>query len=269
MSFRPQTGAHSIVETAISINVMQPIGGDLIEKLAKAHDSFKPDLPRMQRKAGFAFMVGAGDAAMAPTLPPMGGIIFDRVNPDGSLHSRINVDPNMITVNILNYTRWAEVWEKARDYLRRVGDILLVDSNRVSGATLQYVDLFDWDGDPTEYDAYKLISAEQGIVPKSLPRNSLNWHSHQGWFVPAHWSPADRVLERIHFDSIAADDGVTRVKVDTFLRYDILHPRTASDMVTGAAPAMDAVFDHLHTRCNQLFRSAITDDVARGIGLDA
>jgi uncharacterized protein (TIGR04255 family) len=191
------------------------------------------------------------------------GVVFDRVRPDGTLEWRVRADDRAIFVNCLDYTRWREVWARSRAYLFQARALLSAPDNPIVSILLQYVDVFEWQGDVAAYTLADLLRRESPYVPPSLWDKGPLWHLYQGWYrsndLPVR--EANRLLERVHLDGVLDDQGRPTVKMDTFLNLEARQPLNQD--------SIDQAFEGLHNVSSRLIGDYITTAIAQRIGLDA
>lgn len=264
MTFAPKTGGHSIAEVVFGLTFSEPFTADKIDELAESKDSWREFLPRVGRSSGFEFTIDVQAGISAPMVTPAPGAIFDRLNPDGTISWRLNVQQNSIYVNCLDYTSWTEIRPRAMELLKTASLLLATDTG-VSTIVLQYVDIWEWASERNGYDLRSLLRPEK-VVPGVFDKGP-NWHQHFGWFRPSDAMGGGRILERFHLDAV--DDPSTKpsVKLDGFLSFE-----PENKPVMGGAfwqsPQVDALFDGLHDLNKDIVRGLLTEDMANRIGLN-
>jgi hypothetical protein len=198
--------------------------------------------------------------------------MFDAVKRDGTLDWRLRVEDQWIGVNCLSYTRWAEVWPRARRLFVEAIETLGIDGNVLSNAALQCFDVFDWTGDVGGYDLSLLLRRDSPYVPAALwEQRSPLWHLHEGWYErrPDLIADQGQLLNRIHFDATTTAQRYS-VTVDHLLRADMPAGPTGLDELFGGEPSfIDRMMNALHIRNKEMLGLCITDDLAHRIGLNA
>lgn len=261
MAFSPKNGDHAIVEAVFGLAFSRPFTPAEIDRIISRRELWRDELPKMARTSQFDIIVGEGPVTIPP--PGGGGVTFERVNPDGTLNWRLRVDQSVILVNCLEYTRWSDVWPRAKRYFEEVCRAADATDLRLTSLLLQYVDVFGWDGDPEDYDASMLVDASTGFVPSSVLKRGSFWHLHQGWFDQV---PAGRRLERVHIDAVHDENDRPIVKIDSFLQLSMTEQRNVVTYFDDAT--LETIFSELHLRGKQLFREIIRDEVCQEIGLN-
>lgn len=265
MPFEPQGPNHAIIEAVFGFQLARNVTASEVDLLIAVHDKvFKADLPRINRTQ--VMMIGALPANLQFT-PPVPGVSFDSIKKDGSLEWRLRVDDNSLLVNCLDYSRWSQVWPKARDYLAAASEILLATDNAVTGVLLQYIDVFRWAGKVDDYDVGELLDVDSDHVPLSVLDCQPLWHLHQGWYRTDNLPVPGRILERVHLDAVLDDNGTPVVKVDTYMLLELAMQQNKVATFGGSAPMAEKVFGGLHSVNKALLKSFLTQDMAKKINL--
>lgn len=268
MPFEPKSGQHAIIEAVFGLQFARPFSQAVIEQVVAAHGEWQDHLPRLARSGAFQVVIGSFGLPPPDFGPFGGGVTFERVKPDGALAWRLKVEGNSIFVNCLEYEGWTQVWAKVRPLLHRVTQLVDADGdNPVVSSILQYIDVFEWQGDAANYDASQLLRAGALVTEPALSRGPF-WHLHQGWFREDNRLGNGRLLERLHIDSVADERGTPTVKFDSYLAFTPQEPHATQGgklLVEGSLGV--AWFGTLHDLDKELLASAITSEQAKKIGL--
>lgn len=269
MAFQPKAGEHAVVEVVFNATLENHIAPKDMEVLAKSHDRFKSELPRLNRSQTVELFLGEGPPPPNLQIPvPTAGVMFERIKPDGTLEWRLNVSSNSLTVNCLAYTRWGEVWPRACRHMAEAARIVGGGNQRVTNLTLQYIDIFEWHGTEEPYDIGLLLRVGTGAVPSDIGKRGVLWHLHQGWFNFSNLPYPGRQLERVHLDAVLDEQSNPIVKVDTLIRADLEQPLSNSDLFRQNGAVAEKMFSYLHDRSKEVFSDFLTEDAAKGIGLN-
>jgi len=236
-----------------------------VGRLEAAHDLWKSEFPKMSRIQTITVAVGSGPSGL-PT-PPI-GISFDRYKTDGSLDWRVRVGEQQIVINCLNYTRWNEVWGRAKELLRQFSDTIAAPDNRVTGMGLQYIDVFVWEGNVEKYDVKQLLRDDSKMVPASIWDRGPLWHLYQGWFETEGLPRAGRLLKRVHLDAIEGNSQFS-VKVNNTLRLDMKTAAQLNKVFGGARPAIEKIYSELHVKSKRVLAELLIEEMAERIDLNA
>ncbi|NTG19403.1 TIGR04255 family protein [Agrobacterium rhizogenes] len=267
MTFVPKSGAHALVEVVWGLTFSRPFSQSEIESAIKERVRWS-ELPRVSRTSGFQFILG--NAAPAPDfqfpIAPGGGVSFDRVNPDGTLAWRLKFDQNNIFVSCLQYTRWADIWPKVQDFLNNACDLAVSEDNLVTSAIMQFIDVFEWEGDKSEYSTGELLNPESRLIPSAVFDRSQFWHLHQGWFDDETARGIARIHQRIDIDGVEDGEGLPIVKIDSYIQHQ-LHTVKESKAIF-ASGWIEEIFGEMHQEGKRMIASLLTPDMARRIDLN-
>lgn len=263
VAFDPISGEHAISEVVFGLTFSRPFAPHELDRVAKSHNEWQDELPRLSRTGGgFEIVFGQVGAPLSGFPTVVGGVSFERIKPDGTLDWRVLVDQNNVFINCLSYTRWADVWPRAREYIKRIIQIAGASENLVSGSILQYVDIFRWTAERTSYNLSEILSAGDH-VPRSLFDKGHLWHLHQGWFE---LDENGRILERIHIDGVEDQNSTPIVKLDTYMHHQLATFYTQSEAVNNGW--LESTFDSMHNKNKWLLGSFITPQLAKRIKLN-
>ena len=269
MAFKPRGDRHAVVEVVFGLLLDRAVSASEISSLEANHGNWSEDLPRMERAAVVPLFFGNVLNPMSEQMHmPAGGIIFTHFKPDGNPTLRLRIENNVIFINCLAYTRWAEIGTKARSIINRIYEAALAESGlSVIGSMLEVVDVFDWVPSDDDYDAKDLFS-DNGVRLTSgfLDRGPL-FHHYEGWYQTTDLPPeAGRKLERVHIDSQEYGESYS-VKFDCFQQLDHIAPVAIGDYLA-ANGACDKLFDFLHDSNKRILGEYITQEMAVRIKLN-
>lgn len=266
MTFKPATEKHAIIEAVFGLLYARQFTAKEIEATVAAHEKQWPELPRLNRTQILQVQMGVGPVPDQAVPPLVAGVSFDRVQPDGKPGWRLLFDETRTIVNCLDYDSWSNVWPRAWDYLEKASDALQSRNNPLVGAFLQYVDVFEWRGDPKDYSVDKLLSRESPYVPASVFQSGPLWHLHQGRYIEDGSPVKGRLLQRIHLDAGMARQN-SFVKIDSFLSLDFSEPMTITGALKEKKDKIGPIFEFLHDMDKRILRDYLTPELAKDIGL--
>jgi uncharacterized protein (TIGR04255 family) len=266
MPFRPLNDKHAIQEVVFVLTFSRPFKGDEMKRFEDAHHLWEGDLPKLIQEQVVSLMWGSGPP---PQLePPVPGRMFERYKSDGTQAWRLRANNNWLAVNCLAYTRWADIWGRARTLLQQSSDVISSEDSLVVGLALQYVDAFIWEGDIEQYDLRELLREDSEFIPRSLWGRGPTWHLHQGWFRMTELPEVGRrLLERMHLDALSQNE-VYVVKFDNTLRLDLRDGVAPRGLFTGQDALIDLVFEQLHAENKRTMAGYLSDPIKERIGLD-
>jgi uncharacterized protein (TIGR04255 family) len=268
VKFNPINERHAIAEVVFQLVLDQNFSPKGIQSLIDTHAKWKDDLPRLNVHTPIEIPLlgseGSGVVSLSGGSP--GGVSFEAMKRDGSLEWRLQALGNSLTVNCLDYSRWPEVWARAKSYLQAVSQMICESGVAFRQCLLQYVDIFEWRGPVENYHATSLLKADSRYLPESIWAYGPLWHLHQGWFSLL----ADgRVLNRINLDGVQVNDDRYQVRIDSYLSIEFRSPIKIADRLAEDWPQVDEIFTKLHGLNKELLSNLIVDEVQQRIGLNA
>lgn len=273
MPFRPISDRHAIVEVVFGLIFKRHFSATEIEGLLEQHEHhLKEELPKVGRTSAVQIVFGEGAIPPDVSIPaPTSGVTFDAVQRDGTLGWRLKADDKALYVNCLIYSNWTDTWQTARNYLKLATDTLGNSENPVVSLVLQYIDVFEWQGEEADYDLAQLLDVDSPYIPKPLWRRGPLWHLHQGWYRSDGLPAEGRLLERIHLDGTVDRKSKSKrliVKMDTFLNLTLKRPCDPSIVFRDDEALADGVFVALHDLNKQIVSDYITAEMAERISLN-
>ena len=269
MAFMPLREQHAIAEVIFALQVSPGITHADRGKLKSAHAKWQAQLPALRDQPTVALHVFShGEQPPPPPVPPLD---FVRYKSDGNIDWRLHIQDDRIIVNCLAYTRWQHIWTQARVLFAHVSEIL-EEATGIASASLQYVNVFSWNGPTEAYDSRLLLNEHSPCVPDSVLVHGPLWHLHQGWFSPIADPAGGRILDRMHIDAIADQHGLHLVKFENLLRFDFdgdSADRQVKPAFSTPPTLIDNSFDRLHDFAKQSLGNYLTADVQRTINLHA
>lgn len=287
MPFKPIHGDHAILEVVFQVTLDRPFLRPEIQALAAEHAMLAEELPSARVVEQFQPVVDATGGEVFVSLPQVGQaptatpiLEFSAFRRDGNIEWRLQCAGPFVTVNCTTYTRWERVWGRACHYLSFALSKTGAEPRKVQHLLLQYIDLFTWRGARDGYRASELLDLASPLFPASLEGRGPIWHLHQGWFSDPSTtpgasarSPAGRVLERFHLDSVEGmvagqSESNPSVRIDNLIRYDLTTPVEVQGLFSGNGVGLTC-FEVMHQLNKQRLREALSRAAAEEIGLGA
>lgn len=264
MPFEPAGISHAITEVVFGLAFERPFAPEEIVAVLNAQDKFKDRLPGVNRMSSFPIFIQGHQIG-----DQNAGIAFDRYNSAGGLEQRLRIEGNAIHVNSLTYSRWDEVSRDALALISECMSIAIQSKNHVKGVLLQYVDLFQWNGDIEEYSLSELFNKKSSFYPGSIFGKGPFWHLHQGWFRTKSLPTKGKMLERLTTDGVLNEQGQPLVKIDCYLGLDIDTGAASNDLSLKRGDEISVIdlFDYLHEQNKIIVKSCLTDEMNNRIGL--
>lgn len=268
--FKPLREAHAISEMVAFIETVRPFDTEVLTKLSKLQRTLRKELPKFETVQTVTATVDMQNNALSRAemlSPKLGGIVLQRIGPDGEAQWVLRIMENVIAVHCLDYTRWADVWKKTRKYLVEVFALLDISQNPVSGIGIKYVDKFIHELGDGDYDASQLIKKESALITPVIFDKGPLWHSHCGWYESSGPESKARFLNQCNVSTIyEKTDHVTTVEHNALMRYlsPVLNPLRAGK---NDATLLDEVMEELHEANKRLLRGLLTDSMCKRIRL--
>ena len=263
MAFVLFSERHAIAEITFALQITPQITHHDRAMLLQAHSKWRKFLPDVVNVQSVGFSIGT-PLGQPPPPPPPPPIQFVRGQTGGSLEWRLHAAEGNVVINCLAYTRWHDVWKRARTLFTNVSKIL-PNETAISSASLQYTNVFPWDKTTDEgYNVRKLLNENSPRVPAAILECGPYWHLHQGWFSQVDELPEiARALDRTHMGGTDDPKNGRQVKFESLHRLDFTADATPrfrkafrSDSTT-----IDSHFDFLHKRA----KASLSDYLAAGL----
>ncbi|MER9107342.1 TIGR04255 family protein [Mesorhizobium sp. M0848] len=266
MSFEPISGKHAIVEAVFGVTLRRAFNSSEIEALVNSHDRWRGQVPKLSRQTMMQVAVGEG-IPPAFMQAPAGGVIFDRVKPDGTLAWRLSALDQSLLVNCGDYTRWAEVFPTTLALMTDAAEVAAISSNPITNLLLQYVDIFEWKDRNKSPRFDQILDLKSDWLPKNIGQSGHLWHVHQGWFRTEGLPMPGRLLERINFDGVMNQNNEPALRIDSYLRLDLQNPIKSSDLFRKSQGR--EFFEFLHNSSKELISKFLTKAAQDRIALNA
>ena len=268
MSFEPINGHHSIVEVVFGIHVSTIFRVEEIQEVKNAHDRWKMFLPKILESQLIEVSASFSERTRPAVEPP---VSFVRYRADGNFEWELLILPNAIIMKCSNYLGWNYIWKSVRDVFREVSEVLTEKSRLVNSVTLQYTDVFLWEGKNKDYDASKLLNLNSEYIPPTIIKNGPLWHLHQGWFRDIE-NPIDgRLLMRMHLDSLNEKEKLF-VRIENLNRFDFSNQTnsiTLNNVLLKEDGTIDNIFSDLHNWSKISLSEVLHSDLQQKINLNA
>ncbi|SHF06482.1 TIGR04255 family protein [Kaistia soli DSM 19436] len=265
MPFEPIYGHHSVQEVVFTLIFQRPFDQKSLQDLQAAHSEWKAELPKIEIPQIFHFSIGPFDSAEQAA---QSGIAFQSFKRDGSIDWRLLANMQTLVVNCATYTRWADVWGRARNLLASSAKHLARSGNVVASISLQYIDTFKWNGSAKSYSIDNLIRRDSRYFPEALwdANNSPLWHLHQGSFRSKELAIGGKLLDRMHIDA-TEEDGTSIVRFDSLLRLDAFQPAAYMRLFGPVDGKIDNLMNELHAINKSSILGYLVDSMAEQIGM--
>lgn len=216
-NFRPFGNKHAINTVAFVVEFNVPLEPKVFQEISLLHANFKEDLPRKAEEQAVVVNLDptSPGSPVRSASPEIGGIVFDRLAPDGRQEWALKVQPGLAQVLCSNYERWSSVWAKAENFFKVVLPVIHKHNRVISAVGLQYIDEFIWEGSKSELEPSALFQKDSiYLVPNSYEMNDL-WHCHHGFFVDSSDPAPHKRLNNINIDISDSAENKRVVRIST------------------------------------------------------
>jgi uncharacterized protein (TIGR04255 family) len=266
--FKPVHAAHAIERVSTGIQFAQPLSETDFKEIRELASAFSDDLPRQVEIQ--AMMLAIGPPGGSPEPPFPGGFLLQNMERDGSVSSELRIETASVTYRTDTYTRWHDVWSKAKKYF----DILIpkfLSYSEVVSINLTYVDKFVWDGELSECQPKLLLRNKSEYICSHVYNSGELWHSHTGKFLRV--EDKFKRLLNLNIDCLdekeASGNDQRVVKILTVVTDNINQPgyKTVEIKSDTVVDFIDEHMRELHIFSKNTFGKIICDEMCKRIGL--
>jgi len=228
----PIAGRHAIKTVTFALEWQQPLQDDLLLLLKALHSKVRDRLPRVLQRQEVGFQIVVSPAPAVPEIPPeprLASLRFEALQPNGEPEWSLTIERHFLAVNCHVYSRWNEIWLRARDLLLPFVPVLARECG-ISVIGLQYIDQFRVAGPSEQFRATDLFRDKSPFLPSHVFKLDDLWHSHHGYFQKRTEPTAHHQLNHINVDVVDANDG-RLVEITTVHRALLDQPATSGVML--------------------------------------
>ncbi len=264
--FEPINKKHSVVEAVIGFVFVKPLNPAEFVEIDKRRGLFSEQLPRVSRIDAMNINIGpvVGNNLPVPAVP--GGVIFDRIRPNGEIAWRLKIEGNSVFVNCLTYEGRDDFFPYSFSLIEKFFTLAADFNIALQSCLLQYINEFNWTASQSEYDLSLLFKSNGSLVPSAVFGHGPLWHSHQGWFEPFSEPIAGKILKRCHIDGLLRPNGPYFVRSDITTRLDYASPIGLSTL-KGNMDSLTSQGSTLHAVIKGMFGDYLTDEMAARVDL--
>lgn len=263
LSYSAINEAHAIVEVVMFVEFAPPFGESTVRKLINIEHDLKGDLPGAKPVEFSVFSFGP-DKGVQMARPRTIGVELQRVRPDGSLEWMLRTTENAISVHCLDYSRWNDIWARAKGYLDKAFRHLEGSDSFIASVGLKYIDRFVCNGDPEQTRLEDLFRKETDLICKRAFSTGPLWHCHSGWFEDLRISNP-KCLNQLNLDAT-----LTNIKGHRKLVITVDHNAVAQIPPENSNLSLlpfDAIMEELHERNKAVMAELLSEQMARKINL--
>lgn len=271
-SFKPFGEKHAIQTVIFAVEFNAPLDTATFREISLLHPKIKDLLPRKQEQKAVVVNISptSTNTPVRTASPEIGGVVFDRLAPDGQQQWALSVQPNLVSVTCTEYKSWAEVWKKAEAFLSLALPIIY-KSRVVTVIGLQYIDKFIWEGTKSELNVSELFRQDSPYVVPNAYSVAGPWHSHHGYFVGKGQPQDYNLLNNINID-VLEEEGARLARITTTHRSQLQTPISTHVSAVEAeqsANTIDAYMQEMHKENKAILSKLLTDEMCERIKLNS
>lgn len=258
----PVAGDHAIQQVIFAIDWDQPLqSSDFIAKFeATCPEILKKDFLSPKKATGIT--VQFTDGVQSVSHNEIAGLNFERHNSFGAITRFVSLSKENFLIGFNEYTRWAEIFAIAKQYLESAFSNDL-NSLPIASFGLQYTDVFDWKSDKSLLDYECVFNKESPYLPKHALGLKDLWHSHHGYFETLGKPFNSKILDNVNINVV--DNGAIRsVQITTS------HRVMLNDALWGYNDHKEnhyQLLDDLHQRNKRIIKEMLSKEVLERINL--
>jgi len=201
---RPCKRDNAIKIAAFAIEFSGALSEQIIQDVIAFYhtdDSLSKELPRKQTHEAVTLQF---DSPQNISSKALGGVTFDRLTPSGNQEWAINLRSNALIITCSEYTRWNEIWPKAKSYILKICTKL--KSVGINAVGMEYVDEFCIEDDRANWEM-ALFRQSSKYLPSNIYELKDLWHSHHGFFSKQGYPLELKTLNKIEVDCLMESTG--------------------------------------------------------------
>ena len=268
----PISTANAIDEIAFVVLFKENFDRSTIEKIKELHSSLSAELTHIEPIKVMQVKVDSAAGESSTAFSQLSGykLFKPSITKQGRFDWSLIVEGNNIVVGCSAYSRWNEVWPKARGFLEQAVTRIHGSGNAVVEIGFQCVDRFKTDiRSEADYHVDQIFNSDSSFLTRAVfEKNQVAWHVHQGWFVES----ADSLrtgLVNLNISTNLADMHITTIN------HVVKTKRTDGALVdTGelfnsdlSNSYIDLVINRAHSLNKEILLNLLNEDMLQKIGL--
>jgi len=245
--------SHAIKELIFALQFREAFDKDSLEKLIQS-ERLKSELPNVEK---------------INETSSLAGVEFRHFKDDEKIDWMLRVHGNFISVNCLDYEGWKKVWSHARQYLEWV---VKSQQNSLEEIMLQYVDLFVYEGQLSEYSLTELFDEKAPYLTQKIKAAGPLWHINHGWFDQVEQFQA-RCLNILNINTAQMADSralLTQIEHRGQIQFGESITEVTSLFVSSDNHApIDDIISYLHQNNKNIMLELLQPNMAKRLGLIA
>ena len=266
MTFKPINPKNAIQEAVFLVHFARPLSEAESEAIKRLHTDLKEELPKLTEQSSIQIMTGN----QVPHGSPFEMTLF---GPDGGIARRLGVNPLLLAVNELLYTRWEEVSKRAIRILSRALSAAVGASGStgmlplvVRAISLQVIDRFYWEGKSEAFAIEKALVRPFDRLPNAVWASKGPWMTSHTRFETL---PMGNIVDRLDLTAAGfPPDPRLVVQIDNIVECQFAEPREPARLLASDSKQMHETFAVLHDRNKTMLRGLINEYLRKQIGID-
>lgn len=259
---KPCSETNAVKIVAFAFDLVQEIDETIINNAIKLYDEDKElrtDLIRKSTHDEVSVTISDGAQVSKKSL---GGVSFESLSSNGEVEWTLLLSKKSLMVSCKKYTRWDDVWAKAKTYFGKIIESL--DGQTVSNATLEYLDEFIIE-DITKEWKLELFNKESKFLAKNFFEVDDLWHSDHGYLVNKTSPMEHKILNTINI-SLLKDEKqernilAIRTQHKSFVASDIKGP---DSFFIG----LDGIYQDHHNNNKSILQNMLSKAMLKKISL--
>jgi uncharacterized protein (TIGR04255 family) len=266
-TYKPGAQAHAIDQAVVGVRVFGANDDAILNSAVSVASqlAMEHDLPGRLQLDPMSLIFGrqaiSQGYATSGELAP--GVLFQRVNTDGSMAEELTVERNAVTYRTRSYRRWDDVARLIRSIICPVAKVLGDGKvERLSVVELRCIDKFISD-DEAPLQLSQLVRSDCPYVPPHMLHISELLHLHSGWFEDV--NDDGRLLVNLNVD-LGEENGR---QVANLLQVISKQTSPLAPVVRRVDfdEAISEAFQKLHMIDKNLLSNVLTDELQAAINL--
>lgn len=141
------------------------------------------------------------------TSDALGGLSLLKVDGLGNKIWEIVIDKDAIIATCYRYTRWNEIFEQAKNYIKEILNLINKEL-KIIGLTLEYIDEFTVLDHSNNSWKEELFLENTKYLPSHIFEISNPWHSHHGFFFNGRDPLNQKILINLNIEYVITNQSI-------------------------------------------------------------
>jgi uncharacterized protein (TIGR04255 family) len=264
---KPCKESNAISVVAFALEFQREFTPGELRVLLSLHQGDEDELPQSQRHEAFSVNFNPGTQQQFASPKELGGVSFAALLPNGRQRWSFTVQQNTVVVQCTEYTRWAEISEKALGLIARFIP-LVADANEAVAVGIEYQDDFLVSDGSAGWER-ELFQAESVYLPAYIFDLEEFWHVHTGCFSlvpPVNGGESERMLTKVNLNYI--HDQKQGLKLVSTTHHRIAFGTPQKDFETFVSGQIRKYIEIIHDENKRVMRALLSKTMLKTIGLE-